>query len=61
MLLADRAAEWREIALHPPVAVQDKWQAVHELSQTLADFTPLLRYFRNKILPDGTLDDRAST
>ena len=40
--------------------MQDKWQAVHELSQTLADFTLLLRYFRNKILPDGTLDDRAS-
>ena len=60
VLVADRAAEWREIALHPPVAVQDKWQAVHELSQTLEDFTPLLRYFRNKILPDGTLDDRAS-
>jgi DNA mismatch repair protein MutS2 len=60
VLVADRAAEWREIAPHPPVAVQDKWQAVHELSQTLADFTPLLRYFRNKILPDGTLDDRAS-
>ena len=40
--------------------LQDKWQAVSELSQTLADFTPLLRYFRNKILPDGTLDDRAS-
>ena len=60
VLVADRAAEWREIALHPPVAVQDKWQAVHELSQTLADFTPLLRYFRNKLLPDGTLDDRAS-
>ncbi len=60
VLVADRAAEWREIALHPPVAVQDKWQAVLELSQTLTDFTPLLRYFRNKILPDGTLDDRAS-
>ncbi len=60
VLVADRAAEWREIALHPPLAVQDKWQAVHELSRTLADFTPLLRYFRNKILPDGTLDDRAS-
>ena len=60
VLVADRAAEWREIALHPPVAVQDKWQAVNELSQTLEDFTPLLRYFRNKILPDGTLDDRAS-
>ena len=28
--------------------------------QALADFTPLLRYFGNKILPDGTLDDRAS-
>ncbi len=39
VLVADRAAEWREIALHPPVAVQDKWQAVHELSQTLEDFT----------------------
>src|SRR5271165_2245548 len=60
LLAIDRAAEWREIALHPPVAVQDKWQAVLELSQTLEDFTPLLRYFRNKILPDGTLDDRAS-
>ncbi len=60
VLVADRAAEWREIALHPPVAVQDKWQAVQELSQTVEDFTPLLRYFRNKILPDGTLDDRAS-
>jgi len=60
LLVADRAAEWREIALHPPVAIQDKWQAVHELSQTLADLTLLLRYFRNKILPDGTLDDRAS-
>ncbi len=60
LLLADRAAEWREIALHPPVAIQDKWEAVSELSENLADFTLLLRHFRNKILPDGTLDDRAS-
>jgi DNA mismatch repair protein MutS2 len=60
VLVADRAAEWREIALHAPVAIQDKWQGVHELSETLADLTLLLRYFRNKILPDGTLDDRAS-
>ena len=60
LLLADRASEWREIALHPPVAIEAKWHAVTELSQTIADFTPLLRYFRNKILPDGTLDDRAS-
>ena len=40
--------------------MQENWQAVTELSQNLADFTPLLRYFRNKILPDGTLDDHAS-
>ena len=60
LLLADRAAEWREIALHPPVAIEAKWEAVRELSQNVTDFTPLLRYFRNKILPDGTLDDRAS-
>ncbi len=60
LLVADRAAEWREIALHPPVAIEDKWKAVGELSQNLADFTLLLRHFRNKILPDGTLDDRAS-
>ncbi len=61
LLLADRAAEWREIALHPAAAIQDKWQAVHELSEGIADFTLLLRHFRYKILPDGTLDDRASS
>ena len=58
--LADRAAEWREVALHPPANIAQNWQTVHGLSQALADFTPLLRFFRNKILPDGTLDDRAS-
>src|SRR5271165_3728329 len=60
LLLADRAAEWREIALHPPVAIEAKWESVRELSKNVADFTEMLRYFRNKILPDGTLDDRAS-
>jgi DNA mismatch repair protein MutS2 len=60
LLLADRAAEWREIASHPPVAIEDRWKAVRELSEGIADFTALLRYFRNKILPDGALDDRAS-
>ena len=60
LLLADRAAEWREIALHPAAAIQNQWQTVHELSEGIADFTLLLRHFRNKILPDGTLDDRAS-
>ncbi|MGA2905118.1 MAG: Smr/MutS family protein [Candidatus Korobacteraceae bacterium] len=61
LMVADRAAEWREIALHPAAAIQNQWQAVHELSQGMADFTLLLRHFRNKILPDGTLDDRASS
>ena len=60
LLVADRAAEWREIALHPAANIEAQWQAVRELSLDIADFTPLLRYFRNKILPDGTLDDRAS-
>ena len=60
LLLADRAAEWRQIAFNPPVQVQANWQEVTALSQELADFAPLLRYFGNKILPDGTLDDRAS-
>ena len=60
LLIADRAAEWREIALHPAANLAENWQAVHELSQDIADFTLLLRHFRNKILPDGTLDDRAS-
>jgi DNA mismatch repair protein MutS2 len=60
LLLVDKAAEWREIALHPPEAVKKDWQGMEELSLQIADFTPLLRSFRNKILPDGTLDDRAS-
>ena len=60
LFLADRASEWREISSHPPVAIEGSWKSVRELSQGIADFTPLLRYFRNKILPDGTLDDHAS-
>ena len=36
------------------------WPAVAALSSQIADFTDFLRFFRNKILPDGTLDDRAS-
>ena len=36
------------------------WPGIAELSAGIADFTELLRFFRNKILPDGTLDDRAS-
>ena len=60
LLVADKAAEWREIALHPPAAVKAEWDGMLELALQIADFTELLRFFRNKILPDGTLDDRAS-
>src|ERR1700743_996862 len=60
LLIADRASEWREIALHPPAGIESKWQSVRELSEGVADFSLLLRHFHNKILPDGTLDDRAS-
>ncbi|MBV8206152.1 MAG: Smr/MutS family protein [Acidobacteria bacterium] len=68
----DRAAEWREIALHPPRFVAESfavapspasapvWPAVEELARGIADFTDFLRFFRRKILPDGTLDDRSS-
>src|SRR5579862_7751743 len=60
ILVVDRAAEWRQIALSPPVAMKLEWKAAAQLSSKIADFTVLLRFFRNKILPDGTLDDRAS-
>jgi DNA mismatch repair protein MutS2 len=60
LLLVDKASEWREIATHPPDAVRNEWKAMADLSLEIADFTDLLRAFRNKILPDGTLDDRAS-
>jgi DNA mismatch repair protein MutS2 len=60
LLLVDKAAEWREMALHPADAVREHWRGMLELTEQVADFTLLLRFFRNKILPDGTLDDRAS-
>jgi DNA mismatch repair protein MutS2 len=58
--VVDRAAEWREIAFNPPQGMKQDWTAVRELSSGIADLTDFLRTFRNKILPDGTLDDRAS-
>jgi DNA mismatch repair protein MutS2 len=60
VLVVDRAAEWREIALNPPAAMKFEWKAVARLSSQIVDFTDFLRTFRNKILPDGTLDDKAS-
>ena len=60
ILLVDRAAEWREAATHPPQAMRESWPAIEQLSAAIEDFTPLLRYFANKLAPDGTLDDNAS-
>ena len=45
-------------SLRPPCAATGA--AVKHLSGGIADFTAFLRVFRNKILPDGTLDDHAS-
>src|ERR1700727_1822424 len=60
VLVVDRAAEWREISLHPPAAMRSEWREVRSLSDQIVDFTEFLRYFRNKIQPDGTLEDKAS-
>jgi DNA mismatch repair protein MutS2 len=60
LLMVDRAAEWREIALHPPAGMRTQWDRIQALSESVPEFTEFLRYFRNKIEPDGTLEDRAS-
>jgi DNA mismatch repair protein MutS2 len=60
LFVADKAAEWRFISLNPPANLKEEWPAVAELSARITDFDDLLHYFRNKLLPDGTLDDRAS-
>ncbi len=60
LLVVDRAAEWREIAFHPPADMKAEWQRTRTLSESVPDFTEFLRFFRNKIEPDGTLEDRAS-
>jgi DNA mismatch repair protein MutS2 len=60
VLVVDRAAEWREIALHPPASMKTEWRRTRTLSEGVLDFTEFLRSFRNKIQPDGTLEDRAS-
>src|SRR6202140_1730527 len=60
VLVVDRASEWREIVRQPPAAMRSAWTAVEALSAGILDFTSFLRSFHNKILPDGTLDDRAS-
>ena len=58
--VVDRAAEWRQVSLSPPATMKLAWNAVALLSGSIVDFRDFLRSFRNKILPDGTLEDRAS-
>src|ERR1700739_2139471 len=60
VLIVDRAAEWREIVSQPPASMPTEWKRTRTLSASVPDFTEFLRYFRNKIEPDGTLEDRAS-
>ncbi|MBZ5685768.1 MAG: Smr/MutS family protein [Acidobacteriia bacterium] len=60
ILVVDRAAEWREMSLHPPAAMRSEWTEARTLSGRIADFGEFLRSFRNKIQPDGTLEDKAS-
>ena len=60
ILVVDRAAQWREIALHPPANMNSDWREVGALSDQIVNFTEFLRSFRNKIQPDGTLEDKAS-
>src|ERR1700683_3611033 len=60
VLVVDRAAEWREIAFHPPANMKTEWRRTRTISESVPDFTEFLRSFRNKIQPDGALEDRAS-
>src|SRR6202795_4291398 len=60
ILVVDRAAEWRQIALHPAASMRSDWHWVRSVSESVSHFTEFLRSFRNKIQPDGTLEDRAS-
>ncbi|HEX8925373.1 MAG TPA: endonuclease MutS2, partial [Terriglobales bacterium] len=60
LTVVDRASEWREIVLHPSAQMKEPWPGIEQLSSGIEDFSSLIGYFRNKLLPDGTLDDRAS-
>ena len=42
ILVADRAAEWREISKSPPVAMRSDWSAITELSNGIEDFSDFL-------------------
>ena len=60
ILVVERAQQWHAIINNPPAAMRSEWKAVNQLSSGIPDFSEFLRAIRNKILPDGTLDDHAS-
>jgi len=60
LALVDRAQQWREVVQHPPAELRAGFTAVAELSRAITDFGELLKFFEGKLLPDGSLDDRAS-
>jgi DNA mismatch repair protein MutS2 len=60
LAVIDRGQQWRDVVQHPPAELRDGFTAIAELSGAIADFGSLLKYFEGKILPDGSLDDRAS-
>ncbi|HSS95802.1 MAG TPA: Smr/MutS family protein, partial [Terriglobales bacterium] len=60
ILVVDRAKEWHAIIGNPPPAMRSQWKAVQQLSAGIPDFYEFLRAVRNKIQPDGTIDDHAS-
>ncbi len=69
LTVADRADEWMAIVRNAPSNMRapvhaegtgSPWPAIVALSRGIGDFAPLLRAFRGKIRPDGTLEDNAS-
>src|ERR1017187_3964047 len=60
ILVAGRGAEGGPIVVHPPANVKSGWHGVRTLSDQIIDCTEFLPAFRNKIQPDGTLEDKAS-
>jgi DNA mismatch repair protein MutS2 len=72
LTMVEQADEWRAVVEAPPSNFrpqetqrpreggENPWPRVTDLTAGVADFTQLVRFFRNKILPDGSLEDRAS-
>ncbi len=54
--LLDRAADMRAVLID----VGDRFPLLVQLASAIGDFRPVLRDILGKVLPDGSLDDRAS-